>query len=77
MLNWYTPVEGHHETCLINFGPRSDGLCDCGASVAALNARIADAEAGRVAACEHKWTGFRDAKVCAKCHVPKREWKAK
>lgn len=77
MLNWEPRhVAGHHESCIINFG-HNDKLCDCGATLAALDASIAALARARIAACDHQWTGFRDAKVCAKCSIPKREWKGK
>ena len=70
MIVKWRSVEGHDDTCIVNwtFAP-NDAICDCGAKRAAE-------ERARKAACKHEMVGFRTAKVCKFCGQTKAEIKA-
>lgn len=62
-------VEGHDDTCIINWTLAPDSAaCDCGAHRDLL-------ERARKAACAHEMVGFRTAKVCKHCGQTKAEIK--
>jgi hypothetical protein len=74
----YRPVEGHRWDCILCYGAsQPESRCDCGSWRVKQEAAVAAAEAAKIAACPHEWTGFRDAKVCKRCSVPKRDLKAR
>lgn len=70
MIIKHRSVEGHDDTCVINWTfTRNDTICDCGA--------MRDAVARAIkAACPHEMVGFRSAKVCKFCGQTKAEIKA-
>lgn len=63
-------VKGHAHWCLVGYGFDDNGPCDCGG-------KERMAREAEIAACQHEWTGFRDAKVCKRCGVPKRDLKGR
>lgn len=79
MIGWEPRVvEGHRWDCILCYGAsQPESRCDCGAWKTKQDAAAAAAEAAKIAECAHDWTGFRDAKVCKRCSVPKRDLKAR